>query len=217
MIKIFVGTSLQGQGDEAAEITLEHSLFKYSTEPVDVIFMRNEENGFAGKFEHKKWVTPFSGLRWAIPEVCNFEGRAIYMDVDQLNLRDISILHNMDLKNRAFACRPDRLCVMVLDCAKMKEIVRPISMMQKDSNYHNSIYQGMTNKGIHFDKRWNCLDGEGLAISDIWHLHFTKMDTQPWKPNWFKGTHQKHERPDLVQLWEDHRDEAYRSLNAGYI
>lgn len=208
MIRIFIGTSTPGFGDEPAEAALKYSLEKHSSEPIDITFMRNEENGFAGKFDNRHWVTPFSGLRWAIPEVCNFQGRAIYMDVDQLNLRDISILYNMDLKGKAFACRPDRLCVMVMDCEKLKPMLIPISSQKTRSSYPNEIYQNMLRQATYYDNRWNCLDGEGRPIEDIWHLHFTRMNTQPWKPKWFKGNHQPHERKDLVQLWERYRDEA---------
>lgn len=208
MIKIFIGTSSVGMGDEPAELTLKYSLEKHSSEPLDIVFMRNEENGFAGKFDNKNWVTPFSGLRWAIPEVCNFEGRAIYMDVDQLNLRDISILHNMDLQGKPFACRPDRLCVMVMDCALLKTRLESVSRQKIRSSYPNEIYHSIIREGIYFDNRWNCLDGEGRSADDIWHLHFTKMDTQPWKPLWFKGIHQMHHRPDLVKLWQTYKNEA---------
>jgi hypothetical protein len=68
-------------------------------------------------------------------------------------------------------------------------------------------------KSKHFDPRWNCLDGEGRDINDIWHLHFTRMPTQPWKPGWFKGTPQPHPRKDLVELWEQYRDEGLKAVN----
>lgn len=207
MIKIFVGTSKNGE-DTVAEKTLEYSLRKHCQEDLEINFMRNTENGIFGKFDDRKWATPFTNLRWAIPEYCNFEGRAIYMDVDQLNLRDISELYNTDMGDRPFASRNNRLCVMVLDCEKMKNHLKPISQIKKDSAYGTNIYWNILKQGFDIDPRWNCLDGENRAIPDIWHLHFTGMPTQPWKPSWFKGIHKEHPRQDLVALWKSFAKEA---------
>ena len=207
MIKIFVGTSANGE-DEVAEKTLEYSLRKHSSEELQVIFMRNN-NSYLGNFNSSGWATPFTNLRWTIPEYCEFAGRAIYMDVDQLNLRDISELYHIDLQGKPFASRADRLCVMVIDCEAMQPLLQPISVIKNTPNYGSSIYWDIVKRSTHFDNRWNCLDGEGRPISDIWHLHFTSMPTQPWKPAWFRGIPKAHPRQDLVELWNQYKIEAY--------
>jgi hypothetical protein len=207
VIKIFVGTSSNGE-DAVAEKTLEYSLKKHSSEELEVIFMRNNDS-YLGTFNSNGWATPFTNLRWTIPEYCNFTGRAIYMDVDQLNLKDISQLYHIDLQGKPFASREDRLCVMVIDCAAMKPLLQPISVIKNTPTYGNNIYWEIVKKSHHFDTRWNCLDGEGRAIEDIWHLHFTSMPTQPWKPAWFRGVTKAHWRQDLVDLWERYKIEAY--------
>jgi hypothetical protein len=212
MIRIFIGTSPNGE-DDIAERTLKYSLERHTSEPVEVIFMRNKEGSYLGKFDNSRWVTPFTGMRWTIPEYCNFSGRAIYMDVDQLNLRDISELYNIDLEGKPFASRQDRLCVMVFDCAAMRGLVPTVQQLKIHSDWPNQNYWRMVSLSSHFDPRWNCLDGEGRPISDIWHLHFTTMPTQPWKPAWFRGQTREHPRRDLVALWEQYRDEA---IAAGY-
>lgn len=209
MIKIFVGTSQNGE-DAVAEKTLEYSLRKHSSEELEVIFMRNNDS-YMGHFNNSTWATPFTNLRWTIPEYCNFTGRAIYMDVDQLNLKDISELYHIDLNGKPFASREDRLCVMVIDCAAMGPLLQPVSFIKNTSNYGNSIYWDIVKKSHHFDTRWNCLDGEDRPISDIWHLHFTSMPTQPWKPAWFRGIPKPHWRQDLVDLWNQYRIEAYHN------
>jgi hypothetical protein len=206
MIRIFVGTSANGE-DSVAEKTLEYSLRKHSSQPIEVTFMRNNDS-YLGHFNNSTWATPFTNLRWTIPEYCDFSGRAIYMDVDQLNLKDISQLFNIDMQDKPFASRADRLCVMVIDCEKMKDLLSPISVIKNNPNYGNSIYWDIVKKSHHFDPRWNCLDGENRPINDIWHLHFTSMPTQPWKPAWFRGETRPHWRQDLVQLWEQYKLEA---------
>jgi len=206
MIKIFIGTSAHGE-DDIAERTLKYSLEKHCSEPLDIVFMRNKSDGIMGQFDSATWATPFTNLRWAIPSYCNFSGRAIYMDVDMLNLKDISELYNIDLEGKPLATRKDRLCVIVFDCKKMKTLLDPIEKIKLESRYGNIIYKKMLNKSKHFDPRWNCLDGENRIIGDIWNLHFTSMPTQPWKPAWYKGLHKPHPRQDLVALWETYRDE----------
>ena len=123
MLKIFIGTS-PNHDDESAEKVLEYSLRKHSSEPLEIIFMRNnsDPNNFFGGFDDSTWWTPFSHLRWFIPEYCNFKGRALYMDVDQLNFKDITELFHMDLKGKAVALREgdSRSCVMLLDCERLK-------------------------------------------------------------------------------------------------
>ena len=58
------------------------------------------------------------------------------------------------------------------------------------------------------DPRWNCLDGDGRQLDDIWQLHFTNMATQPWKPAWYTGNPQPHPRADLVAEFEKYSELA---------
>ena len=221
-IRIFIGTS-PGKDDEKAEKALEYSLRKHSSEELEIVYMRNDDrlsNFFSG-FKADDWWTPFSYLRWAIPEYCNFEGRAVYMDVDQLNFRDISELAGMDLQGKAAATRPGgRTCVMVMDCDKMKGLVPPVEEIRANpGNVHQMMSKKIAANSVEYDARWNCLDGEGRRASDIWHLHFTDMATQPWAPAWTKETHaahgvqykhKPHPRPDLVYIWEHVYKESIR-------
>jgi len=210
MIKIFIGTS-PGTDDLPAEKALEYSLLKHSSEPLEIHFMRNGDPSFMGDFNSSGWATPFTNLRWAIPAYCEYQGRAIYMDVDQLNLRDISELYNVNMQGKPFASRENRLCVMVFDNEKMQEILAPIDQIKSNAKYGTSIYWSILRQSYHFDPRWNCLDGENRPIEDIWHLHFTSMPTQPWKSAWgaAKGLiHKPHPRQDLVELWQSYLNEA---------
>lgn len=220
-VRVFVGTSPDGD-DYPAEVALAHSLQMHCSEDIEIVFMRNTQgpsNNFFGNCNDNGWATPFTNLRWMIPEYCNFEGRAIYMDVDQLNLRDISELFHIDLEGKPFGSRENRLCVMVFDNEKMKSILKPVAEIKKDPRYGTSIYWDILKRSYHFDPRWNCLDGEGRSIDDIWHLHFTKMRTQPWQPAWLQKRHpskrvEVHPRQDLVNLWKQYRDEGLQSSAA---
>jgi hypothetical protein len=216
-IKIFVGTSANNE-DAEAEMVLEYTLRKNTTIPLDITWMRQSQDASSiwGGWNTPRWSTPFSGFRWAIPEACGFTGRAIYMDVDQLNLRDISDLFSIDMHNRPMAARRGKrfggheFCVILMDCEVLGDMLQPVARMKGNPDIHHR-YIGMFSGSDHvldLDPRWNCHDGDGLPIEDIWHLHYTEMATQPWKPTWFTGQTREHPRADLVKLWQDTRAEA---------
>ena len=206
MIPIFIGTS-KGDDDKDAERVLEYSLRKNTDAELDIIWMRNIEGTPFGGYDDSEWWTPFSKLRWKIPEYMNYDGKAIYLDVDQMNFRDISRLYHIDLGSKVAATRKDmRACVMVMDTSKMKNI--------KDDS-------GLTRENLkYFSNAWNCLDGEDMRVSDIKHLHFTDMRTQPWNPKWPYETWKRkgheyspaeHPRQDLVYIWNSWLEKAKAS------
>jgi len=223
-IRIFIGTSANNE-DSDAEMVLEYSLRKNSSRELMITWMRqtHDESSIWGGWQTQRWSTPFSGFRWAIPEACGFSGRAIYMDVDQVNLRDIADLYNTPLQGRPCAARPGvrfgghEFCVMLIDCAAMGEILVPVSRMKPNPDAHHryiAMFSGNPDYVLNLDARWIFHDGDndlvagGRLLDDIWHLHYTKMATQPWKPVWFKGKAEEHPRKDLTEFWFKMRDEA---------
>jgi lipopolysaccharide biosynthesis glycosyltransferase len=216
-IRIFIGTSANNE-DSEAEMVLEYSLKKNTTHPLEITWMRQtkDENSIWGGWETPRWSTPFSGFRWAIPEACNFHGKAIYMDVDQVNLRDIADLYSMPMAGLPLAARRGvrfgghEFCVILFDCERMADYLMPVSRMKPNPEAHHryvNMFSG-SELVLDLDPRWNCHDGDGLPIEDIWHLHYTKMETQPWRPTWFTGKVEEHPRQDLVKFWHDMRAEA---------
>jgi hypothetical protein len=211
MIKVFVGTSANGE-DIKAEQALEYSLRKNCHLPIDITWMRREHGEVFSGWNTKDWQTPFSGFRWAIPSACNFKGRAIYMDVDTVNLRNIDELFEIDMDkpiHARFVKKFNRheTSVMVMDCEKLKNILPSLQELKA------GIKPIITKDSIgHLDPRWNCLDGEDYEVTDIWHLHFTWMPSQPWQPAWNTGDKQTHKRPELVKLWNNIYDESCSTL-----
>jgi lipopolysaccharide biosynthesis glycosyltransferase len=216
-IRIFVGTSANNE-DSEAEMVLEYSLRKNTTHPIEITWMRqtNDTDSIWGGWQTQRWSTPFSGFRWAIPEACNFHGKAIYMDVDQVNLRDIAELYATELKGYPLAARRGarfgghEFCVVLMDCERLGDMLMPVSRMKSNPDAHHRYIAQFSGSEIVYDldPRWNCHDGEGRSLDDIWHLHYTKMETQPWRPAWFTGKPEEHPRQDLVKFWHDMRAEA---------
>lgn len=219
-MKIFIGSSSNGE-DAPSEAVLEYTLRKNTKRDLEIIWMRQTDDptSYWHGFQTQRWSTPFSGYRWAIPEYCNFEGRAIYMDEDMMNFRDIGDLFDMDLGpgRRPFAARRGQrfggheFCVMVINCKYAKDWLLPVERQRMLPDYHHRCinqFSGDESFVAEMDPRWNCLDGEGRELEDIFHLHWTKMSTQPWKPAWFTGTPEEHPRQDLVKLFWHVLEEA---------
>ena len=217
-IKIFVGTSANGEDGEA-ELTLEYTLKKHSSQPIEVTWMRQSKDPHSpfNGWKTKTWATPFSGFRWAIPELCNFQGRAIYMDVDMICLADIAELINVDMAGKPALGKPYNgvieTSVMLMDCEALKKHMPSIDNMKQTDKVQVSMSWKVKPLMGKLDNRWNVFDGEYYDVSNMWILHYTKMSSQPWQPKWFRGQVEGHSRPELAKLWYRLRDEA---LSNGY-
>lgn len=215
--KLFIGSSFNGE-DEIAEKTYEYSLRKHTSAALEITWLRQSSDPTSPLYgwDTTTWATPFTAFRWAIPELCGFEGRAVFTDVDMLNLRDISDLFNEDMQDKPIKARHVasrkhyEYSVMVMDCSKLQAYLPPIAEMRGRPNIHHDVVKRISKPDLIslLDPRWNCLDGEDLSVEDIWQLHFTNRNSQPWAPSWFKEEKIPHVRPDLVSLWEQYRNEA---------
>jgi len=216
-IKIFIGTSSNGE-DAKAEMVYEYSIRKNASVPVDITWMKQtrDETSSWGGWETPNWSTPFSGFRWIIPEVCGFQGRAIYTDCDMINFKDMNELINIDMEGKPVAARRgNRLgghefCVMVFDCAAFEHYSMPSRRMKMIPESHHRMINKFSGSTLvkDLDPKWNCLDGEYLDLEDIWQLHYTNMATQPWRPEWYVGPQEEHKRKDVVDVWYSMYEEA---------
>ena len=217
-IRIFIGTSANGE-DAKIETAYEYSIRKNASREVKITWMKQtrKESSIWGGWDTQRWSTPFSGFRWAIPEACGFEGRAIYTDCDMINITDFAHLFDMDMEGKPFAARRGQrfggheFCVMLIDCERAADILTPVSRMKKNpDSHHRNInkFSGREEYVLDLDPKWNCLDGENYTLDSIFQLHYTKMSTQPWKPAWFEGTPEEHPRKDVVDLFWNTLKEA---------
>ena len=131
------------------------------------------------------WATPFSVFRWAVPHVCNYEGKAIYMDVDMIARADIAELWNQHIPlGKAMLWKDEKhSCVMLFDCAAMKGVMPPFEQMRRKHGGY-SVYRDVNARPAanRFIGDWNCLDGGNyptLDDPDIKIIHFTRVETQP--------------------------------------
>ncbi len=240
-IRVFVGCD-PNNCDLEQMMVLDYSIHKHTTSPVEIVWMQlsrdpssywysNPETGEG--WNTSKWVTPFSGFRWAIPEYCNFSGRAIYMDTDVVVLSDLAELWKHPISSQSIVAAKTkadmaRLCTCVWDCNKAENIIFPVETLRKDIISHRKMMK-MVKKNPQlvepYQDSYNCVDGEDLAIEDIRILHYSDMGTQfshklslerlelEGSKHWFDGEIMTHPRQDLVELFDIYYNEA---LTHGY-
>jgi len=239
-VRLFVGVSGNDE-DLEFQAVLHYSLEKYASEPIDLIWMRLSRDGSSFWFADPqrklgwrtdKWATPFSALRWGIPAACNFEGKAIYMDVDMIAMDDIAKLWNQEIKDGyAMLSKPAAICVSMYDNAKMKKFLPSVEAMKQPGVYRDIRREVMRNGCIQTYKggNWNCLDmrkdtgGEYKEVSDpeIKVLHFTQIPTQPHlrhaiprlakegRKHWYSSNPPRpHHRKDAVEFFDKMLAEA---------
>ena len=109
-IKVFVGSESK---TKVPFLVLRHSIVSRTKHPVEVVEMGDFDPWLQPSDVHS--ATGFSLRRWMIPEACNFQGSAIYLDADQVVLADIEELWNYRNLSRAICCcfRPDKCSALI--------------------------------------------------------------------------------------------------------
>jgi hypothetical protein len=222
MIRLFIGTSPNHEDAEFQSV-VEWTARKNCSQEIEIYWLKMEREGPLSGWDTSLWATPFTSYRFAVPELCGFEGRAIYCDVDFMFFGDIAELWNQEIPSPAvgLARSPKRMCTFLWDCSRARLVLPSISKMKKDGGMEaKRLFWSQPDLIRPFEGTWNCLDGEDLPISDIKALHFTRMATQPhlimaWsrlslqgRSHWFDGTPRCHPRRDLVQRFRAELDEA---------
>lgn len=226
MIRVFVGSDVF-QRAAGMERTLEHSIRSRTKREVEITFMTSGTKGWevtrdgrngtwaighdpGEAWSGRGWGTDFSAFRFAIPEICGFRGRAIYLDVDQIVLGDIGELHDL----RTFgpwALRHVPLTdVSVIDCEAFDRSGWPRIEQMRRSGWGAGQYVDLllrlrlVSGGV--PPEWNTLDRETLTPTTKL-AHFTTVPTQPWRP--YPKTHYLDGAPDWKALWEREHKAAH--------
>ena len=241
-IKIFIGCD-PNNCDLEQLMVLEYSIRKHTQHNIEIHWMQlshditspwySDQSTDQG-WHTEKWATPFSGFRWAIPELCNFKGRAIYMDADIIVLCDIAELWSHAINNpEAIVIAKGgkssaRLCTCVWDCEKAKSFLPPLEEIRHNPDSHKNLMRLLKEKPQliePYQDSYNNIDGEGLTINEIKILHYSDMGTQfshkysiprltkTNQKHWFDGTIMPHPRQDLAELFDTYYQEA---LDLGY-
>ena len=144
-IRVFVGTSANGEDAEACAV-LEHTLRKNASVDVEIEWMalsRDPSSPYYSDPEREAgwrtdhWVTPWSGFRWAVPELCGWSGRAVYLDCTQIVTGDVADLISLEFGDDAVAAVRStstslRTACIVWNCAVAKKYLPSMNGLRSD-------------------------------------------------------------------------------------
>jgi hypothetical protein len=220
-VKIFIGS---GEQSLLERKVLIYSLHKHTARELD-IFVFNGTHNAVERAGHAPVLAPlplelkyknqteFSLYRYLIPELCSYEGRAIYLDSDMICLADIGGLFDLPfgdcdfLAKREYAERDGGkmwgLSVMLMDCDRARF---PLSEIFSEIDQGLYTYTEFSQMGNNFqlrrpyrigelDPAWNSFD---RAAPGTKLIHYTNLATQPWK---YKGH-------PFGKLWFSYLNEA---------
>lgn len=214
-IRIFIGTE---QKTVLQQKVLKYSIRKHTRSQIEFISLIGES---WEKIQDRPLGigTGFSLLRWTIPEKCNFEGYAIYLDVDMLVLTDIKHLWEADVaypnRNTSVWCTNQNgfweTSCMFIDCEKAKlqwlSFPEILKRLQKDTDrkQYKELMRGgvfVENPPQQIPNTWNHLNTYEKDKTNI--LHYTIE----WQQPWYDDTH------PLRYVWEEYFKEC---LSGGVI
>lgn len=209
-IRVFVGSGL---AHEVEETVFAHSLLRHASRPVEIDIIDGARHGLRrfGSRETRPlpeaWrgllsgATVYSFARFAPPELCGYEGRALYCEADQLVLGDIGELFEQPLGGAALAAVPYEAIrghvpswqgeghlssVMVFDAARCRSLsasgiaadVRSGRLAYRDAiSLTARCREALGIDVAPLPARWNDLE---RRFDDTRLLHFTEKRWQPW-------------------------------------
>lgn len=233
-LRVFVGTSPGGEDAEACAV-LEHSLRSRASVPVEVEWLRLSSDPTSWCYSDPKfglgwraeaWATPWTALRWAVPEICGWRGRAIYFDGPTLVLGDVAELAAAAPPPGAFVLLRRAGAALgtacaVFECAEARRHLPPLSKMQADVGAHQAVgalferYPGLVGP---LPGDWGMSDAEfslrPASAPASGSVCFASPLTQPHvrraearlartgRKHWHDGVRLPHYCPRLVAMYE---------------
>jgi len=215
-IRVFVGGTDEHR---LAAKVLEYSILEHASR--DVEFHMIADCGVPHPDIGRLTPTSFSLQRFMIPEICNFTGRAIYLDSDMIVRTDIAALFDSPFPPGAMvqSCPGWQSAVMLIDCRIGWKVAEIGDRIQRGEWKYPSVSSlkvfGETIISRTLPKQWNCMD---VPCNPCYLLHYTGMRTQPW-------LYAKHEHG---WIWEQglsaalsagfiHSQDVMDAINAGYV
>lgn len=207
-VRVFIGS---GEASLLERKTLIYSLRQHTKRELDIYVFNGTHNAIelndgepflapmSLRIKYRN-ATEFSLYRFLIPEICNYQGKAIYVDSDTVCLTDIGELFDTSTNGCHFLAKKSAykayrgkdfwgLSVMLIDCEKTRFDLETICTQIDQHLYSQTDLMAMSQAFLahhpytigELDPRWNMLD---YWDKDTKLIHYTGLFTQPWKyPN----------------------------------
>lgn len=223
-VKIYVGTE---PAQHRAARVLVWSIYKNrNPERQYEIFLMEDLAGFS----RKGWKTGFTAYRYAIPEFADYQGRAIYNDVDQIYLDDPGKLFDQPMHNKAvLALDSIDTSVMLMNCAALNGLWSRAKIAEaQQERLHASMIERVAKPALvdNLPPRWNARDHE-YTCGESCLLHYTILHTQPWEPfpsqlkytentnaSLWRALEQEADQHNFALEWKTYPGQSYTSMEA---
>lgn len=209
-IRVFVG----GQREHWLPFkVLEHSIRSRTKSPVEIKLIGDTlPNLPEPRDKSNRPATSFSLQRFAIPELCGFAGKGIYLDSDMIVCGDIAELWNTPFPRGSTvqACPGWQTAVLLWDCSCRLTVAGLVANMDADRRSYKTLMncKGIPGVSRSLDPLWNCMDRyDQMGLPGAKLLHYTSMPTQPW----LKTGHQ------FESAWIDELKAALHSHAISYL
>ncbi|MEA2972491.1 MAG: hypothetical protein QOG82_949 [Actinomycetota bacterium] len=196
-LRIFIGTDAS---QVVAHQVLAHSIRRHASIPVEITPMLDLPLPVPVNPTHRARVE-FTFTRFLIPELCRFEGRALYLDADMLVFGDVAELAAVPFDGAKVLCSYQRVipelwkdkpgykagrnvAVMLLDCSRLDWDAAKIvaGLDEGHYTYEELVYDfcivGDDGVADTIPPEWNHLEHRDPNTR---LLHYTVVRTQPWK------------------------------------
>lgn len=199
MLKVFVGY------DERQPISftvLSHSILINSSEPVAITPIRLSQ---IKDFE-RQGLTPFTFSRFLVPYLCNYQGTALFLDIDMILNEDIAKLFNLAHPDFAVqVVKNDKkfewASVMLFNCAHEENKKLTPEYVSKADGLHtiNWCDEGLVGE---LPSEWNHLVGYDKPNKRAKLIHYTQGN--PIFPETLMSEH--------ADLWKQYLDGACSTI-----
>lgn len=192
-LTVYIGTE---EDQLIPQKVLEYSIRRNTKSPVNVRSVKQEMDRVGG--------TNFGFVRFLVPHMNGYQGKAIYLDADQLVFTDINELaneldekHAIALVNKpkgTFGNKPvgqhNQTSVMVLNCSKLRDwnpqtmfahiVPNRAEIQPGQIHYRDFMMLTWFNDAMiqSVDPRWNHFN---IVEPDTKITHFSYVRNQPWK------------------------------------
>jgi lipopolysaccharide biosynthesis glycosyltransferase len=212
MLRIFIGWD--SRFPEPADV-LRYSLLKHSSIPLEIHYLKLHELDINRKHDPLA-STEFTYSRFLVPHLCNFQGKALFLDNDMLCLGDVKEIADLDMSYYALRVvkhdyqpentvkmygavqssypRKNWSSMMLMDCGKLRLWTKDVVEMQTGAYLHR--FQDIPDDRIgELPKTWNTLD---WMDDNTKLIHYTNGG--PWFEQYLNHPH--------AAIWFKYRDES---------
>ena len=235
-LRVFVGTSASGEDAEAC-LVCEATLRRHTTAALEITWLRlSRAPGDLGHgWNTERWTTPWTGLRWAVPALCGWAGRAVYLDCPQIVVGDVAALAGTEMSPRAMVLLrregPSLLTgCLVWDCAAARGHVPDLGALRADLGAHQmmgSLLVDRPHLAGDLPAGWGAQDAAyaRAPAEVVGSVHCANLRMQPHarlalprlrrarREHWYREVRMRHFCPGLEALFDR---EYAAALRAGY-